>query len=166
MKIRNLRVANHNQLIVGPDSWAYQVLRQTLGERFMPKIKVTIFIDRSLIFNFTFHSTKRSRIGSLSLATVRVSVLFTHVAKADLVFALICDDKMIINHRWTNIMRETSCKKLLDKYNADPLFVREVKRSDKVDEWHFTVGVKNHPSVKISSAIPATNLSTSGVSRT
>lgn len=49
---------DHNQLIVGPESWAYQVLRHTLGERFMAKIKGTIFIDRSLIFNFTFLKTK------------------------------------------------------------------------------------------------------------
>jgi hypothetical protein len=43
-----------NQLIVGPDSWAYQVLRHTFGERFMPLSQSTVFIDRSGhgVFNF------------------------------------------------------------------------------------------------------------------
>src|SRR5207248_6940860 len=38
-----------NQLIVGPLRWAYQLLRQTIGERFMNKSKPCIFIDRSFI---------------------------------------------------------------------------------------------------------------------
>jgi len=40
--------------------------------------------------------------------------------------------KMIIDLSWTSTMRETSCKKLLDKYNADPLFVQMVKRSGEL----------------------------------
>ena len=38
-----------NQLIVGPLRWSYQLLRQTIGERFMDKSEVRIFIDRSFI---------------------------------------------------------------------------------------------------------------------
>jgi hypothetical protein len=92
----------------------------------MTKIKGTIFIDRSsdLQFNFsTKHVISKPR---LSIATMRVSVLFTDVAKVDFFLALFCDVEMIINQSWTSETRETSCKKLLDKYNADPLFVREV----------------------------------------
>lgn len=40
--------------------------------------------------------------------------------------------KMIIDLSWTSRMRETSCKKFLDKYNADPLFVQMVKRSGEL----------------------------------
>jgi len=40
--------AGSNQLIVGPDSWSYQVLRQTFGERFMARSEASIFIDRSV----------------------------------------------------------------------------------------------------------------------
>lgn len=126
--------ADHNQLIVGPESWAYQVLRQTLGERFMVKIKVTIFIDRSFIFNSTFVRTEWSQNDRDWSRPLRVSVLFTDVAKADFVFELFCDVEMIINHSWTSETRETSCKKLLDKYNADPLFVREVSA---VTSWRI-----------------------------
>jgi hypothetical protein len=36
--------ATTNQLIVGPLVWAYQVLRQTLGERFMEDFQVRIFV--------------------------------------------------------------------------------------------------------------------------
>ena len=36
-----------NQLIVGPESWSYQVLRQTIGERFMASLEVSVFIDQS-----------------------------------------------------------------------------------------------------------------------
>jgi hypothetical protein len=35
-----------NQLIVGPESWAYQVLRQTFGERFMVQSEGSVFIAR------------------------------------------------------------------------------------------------------------------------
>jgi len=38
-----------NQLIVGPLRWAYQLLRPTIGERFMDRSEARIFIDRSLI---------------------------------------------------------------------------------------------------------------------
>jgi hypothetical protein len=34
-----------NQLIVGPCVWAYQVLRQTLGERFIENFQMRIFIN-------------------------------------------------------------------------------------------------------------------------
>jgi hypothetical protein len=60
-----------------------------------------------------------------SLGTVRVIALFTDVAKADFFFALISDDKMITFDYWTNAKRETSCKIIRDKYNADPLFLFE-----------------------------------------
>jgi len=35
------------QLIVGPQSWATKVLRPTIGERFMLKLIVRVFIDAS-----------------------------------------------------------------------------------------------------------------------
>ena len=38
-----------NPLIVGPLRWAYQLLRQTIGERFMDNSEVRMFIDRSFI---------------------------------------------------------------------------------------------------------------------
>jgi|SRR3954470_13891416 len=38
-----------NQLIVGPRVWAYQVLRETLGERFMENFQTRIFINHFLI---------------------------------------------------------------------------------------------------------------------
>jgi hypothetical protein len=40
---------NVNQLIVGPRVWAYQVLRETLGERFMENFQTRIFINHFLI---------------------------------------------------------------------------------------------------------------------
>jgi len=38
-----------NQLIVGPLRWAYQLLRPTIGERFMDRSEARIFIDRFFI---------------------------------------------------------------------------------------------------------------------
>ena len=38
-----------NPLIVGPLRWSYQLLRPTIGERFMENPEACIFIDRSLI---------------------------------------------------------------------------------------------------------------------
>jgi len=40
----NIKRSNVIQLIVGPHVWAYKVLRQTLGERFMEDFEVGIFI--------------------------------------------------------------------------------------------------------------------------
>jgi hypothetical protein len=38
------RTFDRNQLIVGPQRWAYKVLRHTLGERFMVAIAACVFI--------------------------------------------------------------------------------------------------------------------------
>ena len=40
---------DRNQLIVGPQRWAYQVLRHTLGERFMVTFTVRVFIEDLLL---------------------------------------------------------------------------------------------------------------------
>jgi hypothetical protein len=39
-----LETCDSNQLIVGPQRWAYKVLRHTLGERFMVGFAVRLFI--------------------------------------------------------------------------------------------------------------------------
>lgn len=54
---------------------------------------------------------------------MRVIALSTDVVKADSFFALISDVKLITMKYWTSAQRETSCKIIHDKYNADPLFV-------------------------------------------
>ena len=46
---RARQAPKHNQLIVGPLRWSYQLLRPTIGERFMDKSEARIFIDRSFI---------------------------------------------------------------------------------------------------------------------
>ena len=43
------RTIDRNQLIVGPRRWAYQVLRHTLGERFMVAVAVRVFIKDLLL---------------------------------------------------------------------------------------------------------------------
>jgi len=61
----------------------------------------------------------------ISFVRVRVISLFTDVVKSDFFFALICLVKNLTNCSWTSGKPETSCKIILDNYNADPLFVLE-----------------------------------------
>jgi len=60
---------------------------------------------------------------AIEFGTVRVIALSTDVVKAGFFFALSSDVEMIIFAYWTSAQRETSCKIIHDKYNADPLFV-------------------------------------------
>ena len=90
---------------------------------------------------------------------MRVIALSTDVAKADFFFALISDVKMITIDCWTSAQRETSCKIIHDKYNADPFVCLRGKRSDRVDEWQIEVWrlIRFTPTQDLVS-IPATSL--------
>src|SRR5262249_35912547 len=82
----------------------------------------------------------------------RVISLFNHVAKPDFFFASICGVEMRTNQSWPSARGKTSCKKLRDTYNADPLFVRE--RKQNVDEWQIeTWRLLSFSSLKTSSTI-------------
>jgi len=90
-----LRTDDLNQLIVGPVSWAYQVLRQTFGERFMPNSEVSIFIDRS--YSLDFRSSRRNDLFQpvILFGTARVIALSTRVVKTVFFFAFVSDVKII-----------------------------------------------------------------------
>lgn len=118
----------HNQLIVGPRRWAYQVLRQTLGERFM-----VIFTARIFIKHFFSLGSFRLRAVSASLDCHEISSarnhIFLHVLRNRIVFVTHFCDRDHALTQWTTMHLQTSCKKILVNYNAIPLLLRYAQSS-------------------------------------
>ena len=81
-----------NQLIVGPLRWSYQLLRQTIGERFMDKCEAAIFIDRSFIQCDRIARATDFFRKLLSLISVRVIVSLCRCCERKIFFLTqLCD---------------------------------------------------------------------------
>ena len=92
-----------------------------------------------LQLRFLIVAAKRSFQHVILFGSARVIALFTRVVKTVFFFAFVSDVKIITKWNWTSEIRETSCKIIHDKYNADPLFVLRGKAQWQVDEWRIVV---------------------------
>jgi len=119
--------SHRNQLIVGPRRWAYQVLRQTLGERYMVNFTARVFIKDS----FPAWSLRWSMIRAnanchgFSGARNRISL---HMLRNKFPFATQICDHDHMKYTWTTAPHLTSCKIILVNYNADPLVVERTRQ--------------------------------------
>jgi hypothetical protein len=87
-----------NQLIVGPRVWAYQVLRQTLGERFMEDFQVRIFVHHFFTNEIALSAPERAwrHCDDFSAARIRfflrtfVSINFFLATRLVIAITFIC----------------------------------------------------------------------------
>jgi len=90
----------------------------------MDKPEARIFIDRSFINVIALRAQTISFAKLLSSISVCVIVSLYRCCETNFFSRREFAIKIIFIRNWTTMHDETGCKKLLDKYNADPLLLR------------------------------------------
>jgi len=89
----------------------------------MDKYEAAIFIDRSFMQSDRIARATDFFRKLLSLISVRVIVSLCTRCERKVFCLRNFAIEMLFNSNWTTTHDETGCKKLLDKYNADPLLL-------------------------------------------